>query len=73
MLQLPLMVLESITPLRENPSSLQARGTEMLQLPGEDAIVNWPNAKQSIIDDRDAFMARTLWAAATGLPLFSVC
>ena len=38
----------------------------MLKIPGEDAIINWPNAKETIIDRRDAFMARTLWAAATG-------
>ena len=48
---------------------LQARGQEMLKIPGEDAIINWPNAKETIIDRRDAFMARTLWAAATGEPL----
>ena len=47
---------------------LQARGQETLKIPGEDAIINWPNAKETIIDQRDAFMARTLWAAATGEP-----
>lgn len=44
----------------------QARGTEMLRLPGEDAIVSWPNAKETIIAQRDQYMARTLYAAATG-------
>ena len=39
----------------------------MLRLPGEDAIVSWPNAKETIIDARDAFMARTIFAAATGI------
>jgi len=41
----------------------------MLKLEGEDAIVSWPNAKETIIDQRDAYMARTLYAAATGAPL----
>ena len=38
----------------------------MLRLPGEDAIIGWPNAKATIIDLRDKYMARTLHAAATG-------
>ena len=38
----------------------------MMKLDGEDAIVGWPNAKETIIDQRDAYMARTLYAAATG-------
>ena len=49
---------------------LQERGTEMLRLPGEDAIISWPNAKSTVIDQRDAYMARTIWAAATGTFLF---
>ena len=49
---------------------LQKRGTEMLRLPGEDAIISWPNAKSTVIDQRDAYMARTIWAAATGTFLF---
>lgn len=48
---------------------VQARGEQMLKLEGEDAIVSWPNAKETIIDQRDAYMARTLYAAATGAPL----
>ena len=43
----------------------------MLRLPGEDAIISWPNAKSTVIDQRDAYMARTLWAAATGTPFTS--
>lgn len=38
----------------------------MLRLPGEDAIISWPNAKETIIDSRDAYMARTIFAAAIG-------
>lgn len=49
---------------------LQKRGSEMLRLPGEDAIISWPNAKTTVIDQRDAYMARTIWAAATGTFLF---
>lgn len=45
---------------------VQVKGTSMLRLPGEDAIISWPNAKETIIDARDAYMARTIFAAATG-------
>ena len=45
---------------------MQAKGEQMTKLNGEDAIVGWPNAKETIIDQRDAYMARTLYAAATG-------
>lgn len=38
----------------------------MLKLWGEDAIVDFPGAKASVIEDRDAFMAKTLYSAATG-------
>lgn len=33
---------------------------------GEDALLQWPNARQPLIHERDAYMARTIWAAATG-------
>ncbi|CAL8464277.1 g3812 [Coccomyxa elongata] len=35
---------------------------------GEDALLQWPGARRSLIQDRDAYMARTIWAAATGVP-----
>ena len=33
---------------------------------GEDALLQWPGARQPIITERDAYMARTIWSAATG-------
>jgi hypothetical protein len=36
---------------------------------GEDALLQWPRARQTVIAERDAYMARTIWAAATGAHL----
>lgn len=36
---------------------------------GEDALLQWPGARRSLIQNRDAYMARTIWAAATGAPV----
>ncbi len=36
---------------------------------GEDALLQWPGARRSLIQDRDAYMARTIWAAVTGAPV----
>ena len=44
----------------------------MLRLSGEDAIISWPNAKETIIDARDQYMARTIHAAATGKPALTL-
>lgn len=33
---------------------------------GEDALLQWPGARRPVIQERDAYMARTIWAAATG-------
>ena len=38
----------------------------MYRLKGEDAIIGFPNAENSVIADRDIYMARTLRAAALG-------
>lgn len=40
----------------------------IVKLWGEDALLDWPGAFDAIITDRDAFMVRTLRAAAVGLP-----
>eukprot|EP00884_Botryococcus_braunii_P005404 jgi/Botrbrau1/14865/Bobra.0326s0011.1 len=48
---------------RRGPVSDPSTKTEIL---GEDALLKWPSARNSVIQQRDAFMARTLWAAATG-------
>lgn len=39
-----------------------------LVLWGEDALLKWPNAMQRLIDERDAYMARSVAAAAVGKP-----
>ena len=41
-------------------------GEGPLRIWGEDAIVRFPGAQASIIDERDAYMARTIRAAAQG-------
>ena len=41
-------------------------GEGPLRIWGEDAIVSFPGAQESIIDERDAYMARTIRAAAQG-------
>ena len=41
-------------------------GEGPLRIWGEDAIVSFPGAQASIIDERDAYMARTIRAAAQG-------
>jgi hypothetical protein len=46
------------------PASGQAG--PLVKLWGEDALLDWPGALAPVIDERDAYMARTLWAAATG-------
>ena len=38
-----------------------------MELWGEDALLQWPGARQALIRERDAYMARTIWAAASGL------
>ncbi len=46
---------------------MRAQGGEgPLRIWGEDAIVAFPGAQTSIIDERDAYMARTIRAAAQG-------
>jgi len=47
----------------------RAQGGEgPLRIWGEDAIIAFPGAQTSIIDERDAYMARTIRAAAQGEP-----
>ncbi|KAK9807775.1 hypothetical protein WJX72_008889 [[Myrmecia] bisecta] len=40
----------------------------LLKLAGEDALLDWPGALEAIIHQRDAYMARTIRAAAAGTP-----
>ena len=37
-----------------------------MELWGEDALLQWPGARRALIHERDAYMARTIWAAASG-------
>ena len=39
---------------------------EVVKLWGEDALLSWPGAMDVVINDRDAYMAKAIWAAATG-------
>lgn len=45
---------------------LQADLERPVELWGEDALLQWPGARRALIQERDAYMARTIWAAATG-------
>lgn len=46
-------------------------GEARVEIWGEDALLQWPGARRSVIAERDAYMARTIWAAATGARLTS--
>ena len=37
-----------------------------MELWGEDALLQWPGARRALIQERDAYMACTIWAAASG-------
>ena len=37
-----------------------------MELWGEDALLQWPGARHALIQERDAYMACTIWAAASG-------
>jgi len=71
-------------PVRAMRSFARQKGTqieEKLRLPmplelttgptfleGEDAILQWPSGKEAILDDRNKFMANTLFRMVRGLP-----
>jgi hypothetical protein len=46
----------------------QANLDQRLLFPGEDALLRWPGAMVPLLDERDAFMARVIAAAAQGAP-----
>ena len=48
------------------PEPIQENLGERMKLFGEDALLDWPGASQSIIEERDGYMARALAAAAQG-------
>lgn len=51
----------------KNPCATQGKNMDApVEIWGEDALLQWPGARQPIITERDAYMARTIWSAATG-------
>ena len=50
------------------PEPVQQNLNQTLKIKGEDALLDWPGASQSILGERDMYMAKSLAAAATGLP-----
>ena len=44
-----------------------------MKLWGEDALLSWPGAMDTVIHERDAYMAKTIFSAASGeLALYSL-
>ena len=52
---------------------LQNGSSQLVKLWGEDALLDWPGALEPVIYDRDAHMARTVYAAAQGGILTCLC
>ena len=48
---------------------LQNGSSQLVKLWGEDALLDWPGALDPVIHERDAHMARSIYAAAEGTPL----
>lgn len=48
------------------PEPVQQNLQNVLQIKGEDALLSWPGASESILAERDQFMAKSLAAAAIG-------
>lgn len=51
----------------EVPEPVESDLRSPLKLFGEDALLDWPGAMESIISERDTYMAKALAAAATGM------
>jgi pheromone shutdown protein TraB len=50
-----------------NPKSITSSLTDRLMLGGEDALLRWPGAWRSMVDERDAFLAAVTAATAAGV------
>lgn len=48
------------------PEPIQENLDQRLKLYGEDALLDWPGASASIIEERDEYMTRALVASASG-------
>jgi pheromone shutdown protein TraB len=60
------MTADEIEAAVEVPEPIQQNLDQRMKLWGEDALLDWPGAQQSIIQERDDYMTRSLAAAATG-------
>jgi pheromone shutdown protein TraB len=60
------MSAEEIEACVEVPEPVESNLDVPLKLYGEDALLDWPGASESIIAERDRYMAKSLAAAATG-------
>lgn len=49
------------------PEPVQQNLEQLLKIKGEDALLDWPGASESILAERDLFMAKALAAAAQGV------
>jgi hypothetical protein len=59
--------IEAAVAVRE---PIQERLGERVKLWGEDALLDWPGAEESLIEERDEYLTRALAAAALGAVLF---
>jgi hypothetical protein len=62
------MSAEEIEAAVRVPEPVESNLDAPLKLYGEDALLGWPGASESIIQERDAYMAKALAAAALGAP-----
>lgn len=68
----PLLQIERFSKLPADKIERDVAPTEPLsttsrtRFGGEDAIMGWPGAKKAVVDERDAYMAASIFAAATG-------
>ncbi len=51
---------------------MQNGSKDLVKLWGEDALLSWPGALEPVIHERDAHMAKSIWAAATGTTTWRV-
>lgn len=55
------------------PEPVQQNMGQLLKIKGEDALLDWPGASESILAERDLYMAKALAAAAQGACLAPLC
>lgn len=57
---------EEIEDTVDLPEPVQQNLGQLLKIKGEDALLDWPGASESILAERDLYMAKALAAAAKG-------